>query len=67
MSAYAMSVVCRQIRNSIKSLFPDRDCYTLVRPCHDERQLNHLDKLPTDQLRPEFQEVINGADQLRIG
>jgi hypothetical protein len=24
------------IRTSIKSLFPDRDCATLVRPMHDE-------------------------------
>lgn len=25
------------IRTSIKGLFPDRDCATLVRPMHDER------------------------------
>lgn len=46
-----------QIRGSIKALFPDRDCFTLVRPMHDERALNHLDELEPDQLRPEFQEV----------
>jgi hypothetical protein len=46
-----------QIRDSIKSLFPDRDCYTLVRPMHDERALNHLDALDSSQLRPEFSQV----------
>jgi hypothetical protein len=46
-----------QIRDSIKSLFPDRDCHTLVRPMHDERALNHLDSLEPSQLRPEFSEV----------
>lgn len=46
-----------QIRDSIKSLFPDRDCFTLVRPMHDERALNHLDSLDPSSLRPEFSEV----------
>lgn len=52
---------CLQIRDSIKSLFPDRDCYTLVRPMHDERALNHLDSLDPSQLRPEFSEVCTAA------
>jgi hypothetical protein len=56
MSAAAL-LVPMQIRDSIKSLFPDRDCYTLVRPMHDERALNHLDALDTSQLRPEFSQV----------
>lgn len=49
-----------QIRDSIKALFPDRDCYTLVRPMHDERALNHLDALEPSMLRPEFSEVTGG-------
>lgn len=48
-----------QIRDSIKALFPDRDCYTLVRPMHDERALNHLDALEPSQLRPEFSEGVS--------
>jgi hypothetical protein len=43
-----------QIRDSIKSLFPDRDCFTLVRPVNDEEQLAALDTLPPSQMRPEF-------------
>lgn len=52
-----LRVAAVQIRDSIKSLFPDRDCHTLVRPMHDERALNHLDSLEPNQLRPEFSEV----------
>ncbi len=56
-SCTAALPVLPQIRDSIKSLFPDRDCYTLVRPMHDERALNHLDTLDNSQLRPEFSQV----------
>lgn len=53
------AIMLPQIRGSIKALFPDRDCFTLVRPMHDERALNHLDQLQPDELRPEFQEVMS--------
>jgi hypothetical protein len=43
-----------QIRESIKALFPDRDCFTLVRPVTDEEQLAELDSMPTASMRPEF-------------
>lgn len=46
-----------QIRESIKALFPNRDCFSLVRPHNDERQLAQLETLPPGQLRPEFREV----------
>jgi len=46
------------IRASIKSLFPDRDCYALVRPMNDEKALANLDNVPKDQLRPEFREGV---------
>jgi hypothetical protein len=45
------------IRRSIVQLFPDRDCFTLVRPMNDEVALTRMDTLPRDQLRPEFQQV----------
>ena len=32
-----------QIRRSIASLFPSRDCFALVRPVNDEKQLQQLD------------------------
>ena len=43
-----------QIRRSICTLFPRRDCHALVRPVSDERLLQQLDSVPTSQLRPEF-------------
>ncbi|EFN59494.1 hypothetical protein CHLNCDRAFT_56782 [Chlorella variabilis] len=53
-----------QIRESIKSLFPDRDCFTLVRPVNDEEQLAALDTLPAAQMRPEFREGLHRLTQI---
>lgn len=46
-----------QIRASITALFPNRDCFALVRPMSDERALQHLEEVPAAQLRPEFREA----------
>ncbi|XP_008776913.2 guanylate-binding protein 4-like isoform X1 [Phoenix dactylifera] len=43
-----------EIRESIRSLFPDRECFTLVRPLNDENDLQRLDQIPLNRLRPEF-------------
>lgn len=48
---YCLSLLCH------RSLFPDRDCFSLVRPMNDETQLANLDRVPKDQLRPEFSQV----------
>lgn len=50
-----------QIRKSIKTLFPNRDCFSLVRPMSDEKQLARLETIPPDQMRPEFVEVASFA------
>ena len=42
------------IRSSIKQLFRNRDCCTLVRPVVDEKQLRTIDSIPYGQLRAEF-------------
>ncbi|BAF18238.1 Os05g0563100 [Oryza sativa Japonica Group] len=34
------------IRESIRALFPDRECITLVRPVNNEKDLQRLDQLP---------------------
>ena len=49
-----------KVRNAINGLFPSskRDCVCLVRPVTDEAQLQHLDTLPDEQLRPEFLERL---------
>ena len=46
-----------QIRDSIKALFPDRDCFPLVRPMSDEKMLAKLETLDSSTFRPEFQQV----------
>ncbi|XP_044461707.1 guanylate-binding protein 3-like isoform X2 [Mangifera indica] len=43
-----------EIRDSIRALFPDRECFTLVRPLNNENDLQRLDKISLDKLRPEF-------------
>ncbi|KAG1346772.1 guanylate-binding protein 5 [Cocos nucifera] len=43
-----------EIRQSIRALFPDRECFTLVRPLNNENDLQRLDQIPLDKLRPEF-------------
>lgn len=52
------------IRSSIKSLFPDRDCATLVRPMHEEEALVSLDQTPLEQLRPEFRQGVASLLQM---
>jgi hypothetical protein len=52
------------IRSSIKALFPDRDCFTLVRPVNDEDALARLDALSTSQLRPEFRQGLASLTKL---
>ncbi|ONK69943.1 uncharacterized protein A4U43_C05F28580, partial [Asparagus officinalis] len=50
-----------EIRESIRALFPDRECFTLVRPLNKENELQRLDQIPLDRLRPEFR---SGLDAL---
>ncbi|KAK9092728.1 hypothetical protein Syun_027639 [Stephania yunnanensis] len=50
-----------EIRESIRALFPDRECFTLVRPLNNENDLQRLDQISVDKLRPEFR---SGLDAL---
>ncbi|KAF8092947.1 hypothetical protein N665_0395s0011 [Sinapis alba] len=43
-----------EIRDSIRALFPDRECFTLVRPLTNEKDLQRLDQIPLEDLRAEF-------------
>ncbi|XP_043701021.1 guanylate-binding protein 1-like [Telopea speciosissima] len=43
-----------EIRESIRALFPDRECFPLVRPLNSENDLQRLDQMPLEKLRPEF-------------
>lgn len=46
-----------RIRRLIKHFFTDRDCATLVRPTEEETDLQALQTLPDEWLRPEFVEA----------
>ncbi|KAL5575349.1 hypothetical protein UlMin_017048 [Ulmus minor] len=50
-----------EIRDSIRALFPDRECFPLVRPLNNENELRRLDQISLDKLRPEFR---SGLDAL---
>ncbi|KAF6155917.1 hypothetical protein GIB67_039248 [Kingdonia uniflora] len=50
-----------EIRESIRALFPDRECFTLVRPLNNENDLRRLDQISLNRLRPEFR---SGLDAL---
>ncbi|XP_022848152.1 guanylate-binding protein 4 [Olea europaea var. sylvestris] len=50
-----------EIRESIRALFPDRECFPLVRPLSNENDLQRLDQIPLAKLRPEFR---SGLDAL---
>ncbi|KAK9918012.1 hypothetical protein WJX75_000546 [Coccomyxa subellipsoidea] len=52
------------IRESIKALFPNRDCFALKRPMSDENQLSRLETVPPSQLRPEFREGLERLTRL---
>lgn len=51
-----------RIRRLIKHFFKDRDCYTMVRPVEQEKELQSLQSLPDDSLRSEF---LTQTQQLR--
>lgn len=50
-----------RIRKLLKHFFQERDCVTMVRPLEDENQLQKLDELPDNMLRPEFVQQMDNA------
>ena len=52
-----------RIRRLIKQVFPDRDCFTMVRPVENEKLLQNLQQMPDEELRPEFVEEIQSLRQ----
>ena len=43
-----------RVRKLIRTYFPERDCFTLVRPVENEKDLQNLEYLPDEELRNEF-------------
>ena len=53
-----------QVREILRSFFPNRDWYTLVRPVGDESMLQNLDSIDPTELRPEFVDGVKGLKKL---
>lgn len=47
-----------KIRKLIRTYFKDRDCFTMVRPLLKEKELQSLENMGPEKLRPEFLEQI---------
>ena len=45
-----------RVRSLIRTYFPERDCFCMVRPIEEERDLQNLQNLPDNQFRKEFLE-----------
>ena len=45
-----------RVRNLIRTYFPERDCFVMVRPTEDEHDLQNLQNLPDNKFRKEFLE-----------
>ena len=45
-----------RVRALIRAYFPERDCFVMVRPIEEERDLQNLQNLPDNQFRKEFLE-----------
>ncbi|EGR31286.1 hypothetical protein IMG5_114150 [Ichthyophthirius multifiliis] len=52
-----------KIRRQLKHFFKDRDCYTLIRPVESEAELQKLNEMQNEDLRPEFVEQIGQLRQ----
>ena len=56
-----------KIRKLIKAYFKDRDCFTMIRPLTNEGQLQNLEQLPMEKLRPEFLDQILNLKKKILG
>ena len=45
-----------RVRNLIKSYFPEKDCFVMVRPVENEEDLQNLENISNEKLRREFVE-----------
>lgn len=52
------------VRRKFREVFPRRNCFTLVRPVHDEKLLRNIEDVPYEDLRREFR--VQLSDLLRF-
>ena len=56
-----------KIRKLIKAYFKDRDCFTMIRPLTNVGQLQNLEQLPMEKLKPEFLDQILNLKKKILG
>ena len=49
-----------EVKRNLRKYFPDRNCCTMVRPVVNENNLQSLDKINMEDLRPDFVEQVLG-------
>jgi len=47
-----------KLRGAVRELFRERQCVTMVRPCEEEEDLRHIQRLSFEALRPKFQAQV---------
>jgi len=47
-----------EVKQHLRKYFPERDCCTMVRPVVNEGNLQSLDSINMEDLRPEFVEQV---------
>jgi hypothetical protein len=47
-----------EVKQHLRKYFPERDCFTMVRPVVKEELLQSLDSIGMEDLRPEFVEQV---------
>ena len=57
------SIKKNAIRQTIAGFFLERDCFTLVRPVHEEAKIAHIEDLKYEELRPEFIKACDAVVQ----
>lgn len=55
-----------EIRESIRALFPDRECFTLVRPLNNEKDLQSLDQIPVSPIDNPFSFIFISSMQISL-
>eukprot|EP00830_Metopus_es_P005113 TRINITY_DN1472_c0_g1_i2.p1 TRINITY_DN1472_c0_g1~~TRINITY_DN1472_c0_g1_i2.p1 ORF type:complete len:859 (-),score=219.71 TRINITY_DN1472_c0_g1_i2:17-2593(-) len=51
------------VRQTIAGMFPERDCFALVRPVNEEAKIAHIEDLKYTDLRPEFTKSCDAVIQ----
>ncbi|EGR32496.1 hypothetical protein IMG5_080950, partial [Ichthyophthirius multifiliis] len=58
-SVSKQTTTSRKIREALLNFFKQRECITMVRPVNNEEDLQNLNNLPVEKLKPQFVQQLN--------